>query len=59
MAMLIARVRCKTPSQEDINAICEQVEGQMAGQPLNAETAFTFTEEVRRRLIDMIEVELA
>lgn len=58
MAQLIARVRCKTPSKEDINAICEQVENQMAGQPFNSETAFAFTEEVRRRLIDMIEVEL-
>jgi predicted protein tyrosine phosphatase len=56
MAMLTVRLSCSAPTSDEIFAVASDVEKEMAGKPLNAETAFAFTEEVKRRVADMIQV---
>jgi len=56
MATLTVQLSCSAPTSEDIFAVASDVEKEMAGKSLNAETAFAFTEEFKHRVSDMIQV---
>lgn len=47
----------RIPTDVELFSILRQVEDEMAGKPLTAETAFTFMEEVKRRFADLIVIE--
>ena len=50
-------LKAKVPTDVELFSILKQVEDEMVGKPLTAETAFTFMEEVKRRFADLIVIE--
>lgn len=56
---LVCRLTFTVPTYEQIIKVALDVEREMLGKPLNTENAFTFTEEVKRRVGDMLVVEIA
>lgn len=52
-------LKAKMPMPGEIFSIVKQVEDEMVGKPLTAETAFSFTEEVKKRVADLIVIEVA
>ncbi|MGR6939463.1 hypothetical protein ACU631_12540 [Klebsiella aerogenes] len=52
-------LKAKMPTPNEVFSIVKQVEGEMDGKPLNAETAFSFVEEVKKRVADLIIIEVA
>ncbi|KLP86831.1 MULTISPECIES: hypothetical protein [Enterobacter cloacae complex] len=59
MAKLTLEINTIIPSEEKIREIASQLEDEMHGRPLNAETAFEFTDELKRRVFDLIEIRVA
>lgn len=55
---LVCRVKFTVPTFDQIMKVALDVEREMLGKPLNTENAFTFTEEVKRRVGDMLVVEI-
>jgi hypothetical protein len=55
---LSVALKAKMPMGCDVFEIVRLVEAEMRGQPLNAKTVYTFTEEVRKRIADLIVVEI-
>lgn len=55
---LIRRVKFTIPTEDQVMKIALDVEREMLGMTLNTENAFTFTEEVKRRVGDMLVVEI-
>lgn len=55
---LSVALKAKMPTANELFSIVKQVEDEMAGKPLNAETAFTFVEEVKKRAADLIIIEV-
>lgn len=51
-------LKAHIPSAAELFSIVKQVEDEMAGKPLTAETAFTFMEEVKRRFADLVVIEV-
>lgn len=47
------------PVMEDLMKIARQVEDEMAGQPLNVRTAYTFVNTVRERVAELIVIEVS
>lgn len=52
-------LKAKMPTPGEIFSIVKQVEDEMVGKPLTAETAFSFAEEVKKRVADLIVIEVA
>ncbi|MGE0968695.1 hypothetical protein ACQFN5_00900 (plasmid) [Klebsiella sp. WOUb02] len=52
-------LKAKMPTANELFSIVKQVEDEMADKPLNAETVFTFVEEVKKRVADLIIIEVA
>ncbi|WP_323115548.1 hypothetical protein [Klebsiella variicola] len=52
-------LQAKMPTPGEIFSIVKQVEDEMVGKPLTAETAFSFAEEVKKRVADLIVIEVA
>ena len=55
---LSVALKAKMPTANELFSIVKQVEEEMAGKPLNAETAYTFVEEVKKRVADLIVIEI-
>ncbi|NWC65935.1 hypothetical protein [Cedecea sp. P7760] len=55
---LSVALKAKLPMGCDVFEIVGLVEAEMHGQPLNAKTVYAFTEEVRKRIADLIVVEI-
>ena len=55
---LSAALKARMPMGCDVFEIVKLVEAEMHGQPLNAKTVYTFTEEVRKRIADLIVIEI-
>ncbi|UNK75144.1 hypothetical protein [Raoultella planticola] len=55
---LSVALKAKMPTANELFSIVKQVEDEMAGKPLNAETAYTFVEEVKKRVADLIVIEI-
>lgn len=55
---LSVALKAKMPMGCDVFEIVRLVEAEMRGQPLNAKTVYAFTEEVRKRIADLIVVEV-
>ncbi|HBS1346175.1 hypothetical protein NL511_25205 [Klebsiella pneumoniae] len=56
---LTVPLKAKMPMPGEIFSIVKQVEDEMVGKPLTAETAFSFAEEVKKRVSDLIVIEVA
>ncbi|OZP72373.1 hypothetical protein CIG23_17475 [Raoultella planticola] len=55
---LSVALKARMPIGCDVFEIVRIVEAEMNGQPLNAKTVYTFTEEVRKRVADLIVIEI-
>ncbi|CAI2418715.1 hypothetical protein [Serratia liquefaciens] len=56
MAQLTVAVECKYPTDEEINAVFKAVETEFLGRPFTGENVAEFMEEVRSRVLAMVEV---
>lgn len=59
IGQLSVPLKAKMPTTNEVFSIVKQVEKEMAGKSLNAETAFSFVEEVKKRVADLIVIEVA
>lgn len=59
LGQLSVPLKAKMPMPNEVFSIVKQVENEMAGKSLNAETAFSFVEEVKKRVADLIIIEVA
>lgn len=58
LSTLVCKVRLTIPTEDQVMKIALDVESEMLGMTLNTENAFTFTEEVKRRVGEMLVVEI-
>ncbi|CAI0908287.1 Uncharacterised protein [Serratia quinivorans] len=56
MAQLTVAVECKYPTDEEINAVFKAVESEFFGRPFSGENIVAFKEEVKSRVLAMVEV---
>ncbi|EKZ6358440.1 hypothetical protein RE061_000721 [Klebsiella aerogenes] len=59
LGQLSVPLKAKMPTPNEVFSIVKQVENEMTGKLLNAETAFSFVEEVKKRVADLIIIEVA
>lgn len=59
LGQLSVPLKAKMPTPNEVFSIVKQVENEMAGKSLNAETAFSFVADVKKRVADLIVIEVA
>lgn len=58
MTELTTHINWSFPTQEQVVQIASGVEAEMHGQPVNAETKSKYVAEIRRRMTDLVIVEI-
>ncbi len=59
MNALTLSIRTSIPNEQKVLELASQLESEMLGVPLNAETASQFVDELRRRVLQLVVIEIS
>ena len=59
MAKLTVSIKTSIPDEEKVLELASQLEREMYGTPLNAKTALEFVDELKRRVFELVQIEVS
>lgn len=59
MAKLTVSIKASIPNEEKVFELASQLESEMHGTPLNAKTALEFVDELKRRVLELVQIEVS
>ena len=59
MNTLTLSIKANIPNEEKVLELASQLETEMYRMPLNTKTAFEYADELRRRVCELIEIEVS